>query len=462
MKGIYHHHRAFSRLFTLIVVPFLFLSLSCSKDTAFAGTPRIIFLHHSCGHNLIEQGSVREGLSALGYEFYDHGYNGEGLRLADGSYAGYSFNVPGDNTDPDGLATIFAQPLNDPPNNTFSHLMEYDVILFKSCFPTSNIESDAKLAGYKSHYRQIMNRMAKYPDKIFIIVTQPPEVPRNSDADASSRARSFVNWLKSDEYLAGHDNVFVFDFFDKLSGGDNFLRPGYRTDEYDAHPNMRANETIGPLFVSFIDRVIRENYTGALGRPAAGREEEPPAPEIEVDYSPSPATTHIETSGMIDDFKSLKGYWEYYTEGAGSKVEYGIDTKNAIDGASSLFIRYNIVADGYIDCGPYFESPQDWGGGVGLSLWARCSDAKEWVTLTVSAGDPNNPTPFVVNFEAKREWTLYSFSWTDFRRAEWAEGGLSKIDPSRIIGFGFGIVAGGSVKEGTLWADDLSIIETSD
>jgi hypothetical protein len=41
-------------------------------------------LHHSCGHNLIEQGGVREGLTALGYEFYDHGYNEHGLRLADG------------------------------------------------------------------------------------------------------------------------------------------------------------------------------------------------------------------------------------------------------------------------------------------------------------------------------------------------------------------------------------------
>ncbi|MDY6876908.1 MAG: hypothetical protein SWK90_12005, partial [Chloroflexota bacterium] len=27
---------------------------------------RILFLHHSCGENLIEQGGVREGLTALG------------------------------------------------------------------------------------------------------------------------------------------------------------------------------------------------------------------------------------------------------------------------------------------------------------------------------------------------------------------------------------------------------------
>ena len=36
---------------------------------------RVMFLHHSCGANLIEQGGVRQLLTDLGYEFYDHGYN---------------------------------------------------------------------------------------------------------------------------------------------------------------------------------------------------------------------------------------------------------------------------------------------------------------------------------------------------------------------------------------------------
>ena len=131
---------------------------------------RIIFLHHSCGHNLIEQGGVREGLTALGYEFYDHGYNGDGLRLADGSYTGTNFDVPDDNTDPDGLALIFSQPLYDPPDNTFSYLMQYDVIAFKSCFSASSIGDDKQLAAYKSHYLFIRDRMDQYPNKVFIIV----------------------------------------------------------------------------------------------------------------------------------------------------------------------------------------------------------------------------------------------------------------------------------------------------
>jgi hypothetical protein len=218
----------------------------------------IMFLHHSCGANLIEQGNVRQLLTNLGYEFYDHGYNDDGLVLADGTWTGTNFDVPDDNTDPDGLANIFAQPLDDPPDNTFSHLMEYDVI----AFPTSNIQSDEQLADYKSYYLSIRDRMDEYPNKIFIVVTPPPEIPNDTDSAAASRARAWASWLGSNEYLSGHPNVFTFDFFNLLADpSDNMLRAEYRTDEWDAHPNELANQTIGPLFADFIDQAVR-TYTG--------------------------------------------------------------------------------------------------------------------------------------------------------------------------------------------------------
>jgi hypothetical protein len=261
----------------VFIAAMLITIVSCSKSESsgpepgglYAGGPpqapapadsqdkRIIFLHHSCGSNLIDQGGVREGLAARGYQFYDHGYNDEGLRLPDGSSAGANFAVPDDNTDPNGLAAVFGQPLHDTPDNTFSYLMQYDVIMVKSCYPTSNIGSDDQLNEFKSYYLTMRNRMDQYPDKPFIIVTQPPQVPNSSDPGEGIRARALADWLKSDEFLAGHPNVFVFDFFDNLAGADNFLRPDYRVDENDGHPNERANRTIGPIFVDFIDETIR-------------------------------------------------------------------------------------------------------------------------------------------------------------------------------------------------------------
>ena len=135
--------------------------------------------------------------------------------------------------------------------------MQYDVIMVKSCYPTSNIGSDDQLNEFKSYYLTMRNRMDQYPDKPFIIVTQPPQVPNSSDPGEGIRARALADWLKSDEFLAGHPNVFVFDFFDNLAGADNFLRPDYRVDENDGHPNELANRTIGPIFVDFIDETIR-------------------------------------------------------------------------------------------------------------------------------------------------------------------------------------------------------------
>jgi len=223
-----------------------------------ASFSRIIFLHHSVGGNLIQQGDVRQSLTDLGYEFYDHGYNGDGLTLADGTPAGRDFAVPDDNTNPDGFAAIFAQSLDDPPDNTFSHLMEYDVIVFKSCYPVSNIQSDDQLAEYKSYYLSIRARMDQYPDKIFIVVTPPPEIPADSDAQAAARARDFADWLASGEYLDGHPNVFTFNFFDLMADpATNMLRADYQADEFDAHPNELANQTVGPLFVDFIDQSIK-------------------------------------------------------------------------------------------------------------------------------------------------------------------------------------------------------------
>jgi len=458
-------------LMGILLVLCLFLALFGAADgPVLAQATRVIFLHHSCGGNLIEQGGVREGLTALGYEFYDHGYNEEGLRLADGTYTGANFDVPGDNTDPDGFAEIFDQPLHDPPDNTFSHLMLYDVIAFKSCFPVSNIWGDEQLAEYQSYYLSIRDRMDQYPDKIFVIVTQPPQVPAESDPAEATRARAFANWLQSDEYLSGHPNVFVFDFFGLLAGGDNFLRPEYRLDEYDAHPNERANRDISPLFVSFIDQAVH-SARAVAPRPAPSplppeqltqlpTPVTPTEPPAEATQPPSPVAPPS-PAGLIDDFESATGYWDTNAE-TGSTIECEPDTGAAHGGATSLRISYAIELYGWVDCGRSFEMPQDWSSGAGLSLWLRSDVAGQWITLMLFSGDPDGPTPLEVHFETTPEsaegWSQFVFAWADFVRAEWAdEGGLAELDPAQVTGYGFSLGADDASIEGTLWVDDIGL-----
>lgn len=217
----------------------------------------VIFLHHSTGNNLIEQGSVREGFAQAGYSLWDHGYNSQGLRRPDGGFTGYSYNVPDDNTNPDGLANVFAQREYEEPFNTLSGLLQHEVIAFKSCFPVNHITSDEQLEQYKSYYLDMRDVMDRHSNKIFIVVTPPPLNPAATDAEAAARARAFAEWLSSDEYLSEHPNVSTFDFFGYLAEDDpmvpdyNMLREAYREGS-DSHPNRAANETIGPLFTDFI------------------------------------------------------------------------------------------------------------------------------------------------------------------------------------------------------------------
>lgn len=461
MRSLVQSHPSMKRA---LVVLGLLITLLAAGYPAVAQGERIIFLHHSCGANLIVQGGVREGLTARGYDFCDHGYNDDGLVLADGSWTGTNFNVPDDNTDPDGFAAIFSQPLHDPPDNTFSHLMQYDVIAFKSCYPTSNIGDDAQLAEYQSHYLSIRDTIDQYPHKIFIIVTQPPEIPHDSPPDAAARARAFVNWLQSDEYLAGHPNIFVFDFFSLLAGGDNFLRTEYRLDEYDGHPNELANSTIGPFFVDFIDQAIRSYRAGG---PPPAAPTTPPSEAVETPEAVAEPPPPVEPAAttLIDDFEAsaLGDGWDSWTDGGQTILECRLDTEMAHSGTASLLMEYSIAPEGWAGYGLSYSAPQNWSGGTGLSMWLHAPQSGQEVEVTVHLGDPQDPTPFQALFQAPPEsttgWGLVELAWGSFAKPDWfGEGGVTQFDPSRVVGISFDFGAPGESRhEGKLWVDGISL-----
>jgi hypothetical protein len=221
----------------------------------------IVFLHHSVGRELIRQGRLRELLSQAGFCFYDHDYNNPGLTGPDGNLLGYSYNVPGNNTDPDGLFQIFQQKSYRHPLNTLSGLLQHEVIIIKSCFTSVRSLSVMDLERQKQEYLQISERMVHYPKKLFIIMTSPPANPAETDAGSASRARLLANWLCSKEFGGKVTNLRVFDLFSLLaddapdSAEHNMLRPQYRNG-VDSHPNQAANKVISPIFAEFIVRTV--------------------------------------------------------------------------------------------------------------------------------------------------------------------------------------------------------------
>ena len=217
----------------------------------------VVFLHHSVGANLIRQGSLRERLTASGFRFWDQDYNQTGLTGPDGKPRGYAYWIPGDNTNPDGYAGLFAQRVYGLPWNALSGLLQHEVIVFKSCYPVSDIRTDGMLEEYRSYYRSVRSVMDRHPDHVFIVVTPPPLNPASTSAPAAARARSFADWLGSADFLEGHPNVFTFDLFGNLEDKNpaspeaHMLRRDYR-DGDDSHPNAAANRAIAPLLADLI------------------------------------------------------------------------------------------------------------------------------------------------------------------------------------------------------------------
>ncbi|MDD5483517.1 MAG: hypothetical protein PHP98_07695 [Kiritimatiellae bacterium] len=256
------------RLFFSIAV--LWPALSADAATL----DNLFFLHHSTGGGLIS-GGMRETIAGYNaahgtaFAFWDHGYNGEGLRDASGNFTGNSYEIPGDNTDPDGLYYLWTSANDDAAACRGKILANHGVIAFKSCFPAANIPDEATLNQYKAWYLAMRDVFDRHPDRLFVVMSTPPLHRLATDAAQANNARLFANWLKSSEYLSGRANIVCFDLFDCLAGNDHMLKYEYENshDSSDSHPNATANQTVGPLFANFLIASAL-NYNSPPSRPA--------------------------------------------------------------------------------------------------------------------------------------------------------------------------------------------------
>ena len=436
-----------TRQILLVVILLVSVSVAVAQD---GDQPtRIIFMHHSTGQNLMNQGGLRGILAAHPYELWDHGYNGEGLSDASGHALGTNWNVPNDNTDPDGWYHIFDQPISSPPDNTFSHMLEYDVIIFKSCFPSSDIYSEERLEAYRSYYLSIRDVMDQHPDKIFIPWTTPPLVPNETSPENAARAQQWSAYLTSDEYMAGHENVFVFDIFSLWSDEAGFLRAEYRADEWDSHPNEFANRTAAPIFAEFIHNAI-QSYTPT----------EAPA-VVQVDTSPpedAPSDIVPYAENRIDDFEGgdFADVWWSYADAGESGCALG---QPAYSGDHALQVTINLAPQVYAGCGIGFEQAMDQSAAGGLHFFLRGDGAVSGI-MSLWVEDPQNPdspTPFDAPLPPPSgEWTAVMLDWDIFTKAEWmGDGGVDALDPARLVGLSLDFGHWENAQNGTLWIDDL-------
>jgi hypothetical protein len=279
MKIFFHQVHKIKIFWITIVLIFL----TSSNVMAQAGDQRIILLRHSTGGNLYQQGRVAKWFADY------NSANGTSYNISMRAYpdSPYSWkNYPYDYwnlwVNPKGPANP-----GNPNIDTLENLAhDYDVIIWKHCFPGADIQPDTgspsvsssakRIENYKLQYRAVREKLDSFPDTIFIVWTLVPLHRLSTTPKEALRARQFVDWIRNEwltEDKKSHPNIFIFDFWkymaeDRLTtshpnGLANTLLYKYEISHTrnDSHPNTLANQTVGPIFAQRIVDVIERFYS---------------------------------------------------------------------------------------------------------------------------------------------------------------------------------------------------------
>jgi hypothetical protein len=147
---------------------------------------------------------------------------------------------------------------------------DYQVIIWKHCFPVSNIkaddglpdiESDVKmLQNYKLQYEALKQKMHEFPDTRFIVWTGAAQVESKTDQERAQRAREFFTWVK-ESWDEKDDNIYLWDFHQLETEGGLYLLNRYAQSPSNSHPGRRFSGKAAELFCQRIVDVIENNGT---------------------------------------------------------------------------------------------------------------------------------------------------------------------------------------------------------
>lgn len=208
---------------------------------------KVLFIHRSVGHHLLQQGKLRELLHDKDVLLDDYDNNTGVLTYDDGKTSSGVIEMPGNNTNPNNLAEFFA--------SWPSMLDDYELIAIKSCYPNSHIKDTAQLDTVKQHYKTIFKAFKGHKKKLLVLTT-PPLRPLFTNQTEAKFASELADWLVTS---AGGD-IQVFDLHHAYAetGGNHkgMLKTGYRRLlPWDNHPNKKAHQTAAPQIAALIRRI---------------------------------------------------------------------------------------------------------------------------------------------------------------------------------------------------------------
>ena len=288
-------------ILAVLLLPLSSMCLYAANTTPPASTAKLIFIHHSTGGNWLADPNTDQPYGGLGSALMTNNY------FASATNYGWGPNSIGDATDipnwPDWFtgpdsATVLAALYSENGQNFgdfgyWSRLStnpggENRIIMLKSCYPNSDlfgnpddppaaeVSDQYSVSNAKAVYNNLLTYFQTRQDKLFIVITAPPQNrneygPDYQTPDArAANARAFNNWLIND-WLKGYayNNVAVFDYYNVLTGADNHHRwyngavqhvvatnynfAAYPDGEWNSHPNTTGQLKATTEFVSLLN-----------------------------------------------------------------------------------------------------------------------------------------------------------------------------------------------------------------
>jgi len=145
---------------------------------------------------------------------------------------------------------------------------DYQVIIFKHCYPSSNIQADQDsadinsdlktLANYKLQYNALKKKMHEFPNTKFILFTGAVQVQYYLSEEEGNRAKAFYDWV-TNEWNEEGDNIYLWDLYSLQTEGDLYFKDKYALTPYNSHPGGNFSKKAARLFANRILDVVEND-----------------------------------------------------------------------------------------------------------------------------------------------------------------------------------------------------------
>ena len=262
---------------------------------------QILFIHHSCGGQLLAGNGTPTSADAAGSShcIYTTHANGGGLR-SQLEKLGFSVNeasygsLVGADTDIHCWHAKFRDQMDrvlktKHQDEVLPAGQSNRVVVFKSCFPNNDFVGEGHepgdpdsaqltVANAKAAYCSLLPLFAEHPEVLFVAMTAPPQAapPETKSFRAKVKrwlkgapkdgllARQFNTWLADPDvgWLADYTggNVRVFNYFKILTDDRASGWSAYPTGNgQNSHPSTTGNTKAATAFVAFLEKALSHN-----------------------------------------------------------------------------------------------------------------------------------------------------------------------------------------------------------